>query len=160
MPESVRRTMRPVSRIFTVLPRRTRNLISRTQGSLTSRNQMEQPRFIQTARSQEEMETWLTTLQREDSSRSEDFLRQVEEALRSLGIQSGQQSSTNPHPSPNSSPEYNEINHSSGQLSSETWNTQQMPNGQTLFLCIHPDSQISLMSQTPLGNGLNRTYSA
>nr|ANA76264.1 C3 [Alfalfa leaf curl virus] len=157
--------MRPVSRIFTALSRRARSLISRTPGSSTSRTRWEGTRstlepFIQTARSQEEMQTWLTTLPREDSTRSEDFLRQVEEALRSLGIQSGQQSSMNPHPSPTSSPEFNMTSPSYGQLSSETWNTPQMQNGRILYLCINPDSQIFLMSPRPLGNGQNRTYSA
>nr|ANA76211.1 C3 [Alfalfa leaf curl virus] len=157
--------MRPVSRIFTALSRQTRSLISRTPGSSTSRTPEDGMRstlepFIQTARSQEEMQTWLTTLPREDSTRSEDFLRQVEEALRSLGIQSGQRSSMNPHPSPTSSQEYNTNSPSYGQLSLETWSTQPTPSGRTLYLCINPDSQVFLMSPRPLGNGQNRTYSA
>nr|ANA76229.1 C3 [Alfalfa leaf curl virus] len=155
--------MRPVSRIFTALSRRTRSLISRTPGSSTSRTQEEGTRstlepFIQTARSQEEMQTWLTTLPREDSTRNEDFLRQVEEALRSLGIQSGQRFSMNPHPSPSSSPELNVASPTYGQLNSETWNMQQIPSGQqTPYLCMNPDSGISLMYRIPFENGQNKT---
>nr|AYP63908.1 C3 [Alfalfa leaf curl virus]AYP63965.1 C3 [Alfalfa leaf curl virus] len=155
--------MRPVSRNFTALSRRTRGLISRTRGSSTSRTleggtRYSSEPFIQTVRSQEEMQTWLTTLPREDSTRSEDFLRQVKEALRSLGIQSGQQSSMNPHPSPNSSPEYNEISPMSGPLNSEIWNTPPMQSGQIQFLCMNPDSEIFLMCPTPLENGPKITY--
>nr|AVH79891.1 C3 [Alfalfa leaf curl virus] len=165
MPESVRRTMRPVSRIFTALSRRARSLISRTQGSSISRIQEDGTRstsdpFIQTARSQEEMQTWLTTLPREDSLRNEEYSRLVEEALRNLGIQSGQRFSMNPHPSPSSSPEYNTTSPSSGQLNSGTWNTQQIPSGQILYLCMNPDSEIFLMCPSPLENGQNKTSTA
>nr|AYP64121.1 C3 [Alfalfa leaf curl virus] len=156
--------MRPVSRIFTALSRRTRSLISRTPGSSTSRTREEGTRstlepFIQTVRFPEGMPMSPTTSPREEYLRNEDYLELQEEVLRSLGIQSGQRFSTNLHPSPSSSPELNVTSPTYGPLNSETWNMQQIPSGQlTPYLCMNPDSGTSLMYRIPFENGQNKTY--
>nr|CCV02668.1 hypothetical protein [Euphorbia caput-medusae latent virus] len=114
---------------------------------------MEWPYTTPIARSQEEMQTWQTILPREENLTNEEYLGQVEEALRRQGIQFGLPSSLNPHPSPNSSPESNMSNHMSGQLSSAIWSMQQTVNGPSPLLCSNPDLSIFLASPSPFNNG-------
>nr|ANA76330.1 C3 [Euphorbia caput-medusae latent virus] len=149
----VRRITRTVNRTFTALSRWTRGSTPPTNGSSTSRIQMGWPHTTPIARSQEEMQTWQTILPREDNLTNEEYLGQVEEALRRQGIQYGQPSSLNPHPSPNSSPESNMSSHTSGPLNSEIWSMQQTVNGPSPLLCSNPDLSIFLASPSPFNNG-------
>nr|ANA76379.1 C3 [Euphorbia caput-medusae latent virus] len=155
----VRRITRTVNHTFTALSRWTRGSTQQTNVSSTSRTQMEWLHTTPIARSPEEMLTWQTILPREDNLRNEEYLGQVEEALRRTGIQFGPPSSSNPHPSPNSSPESNMSNHMSGPPNSEIWSTQPTVNGPSPLLCSNPDLSNFLASPSPFNNGPKQIYS-
>lgn len=156
---SVRRITRTVSHTFTVLSSWTRGSAPRHRDSLTSQTPTELGFTTPIARSQEEMLMWQTILPREDNLRNEEYLGQVEEALRRAGIQYGQTSSMNPPPSPSFSIESRLSNHMSGPLNYEISNMQQTVNGQSNLVCTFPNGQCSIMYPSPLGNGQTPTYS-
>nr|QVS02795.1 C3 [Trifolium virus 1] len=120
---------------------------------------MEDQHTIQTARSPEGTLTWQITSPREEFLRNEEYLELQEEVLGSLGIPSGHPSSPNLHPSPSSSPDADQNNHTRMQRNSGTWSTLQTESGQNHHLCINPDGHIFLMSPRPLETGQTQTSS-
>lgn len=148
--------VRPIS---TVLSRQIRNSASPTRDTLMSQTQTDLEFITPIARSLDEMQMWQTILPRGEGLRNEEYLGQVEEALRRAGIHYGQQSSMNPHPSPNSSPDVFMTSPIRLSLSTETWNTSPTPNGQSPLLCMNPSGPPSHMFLSPLNNGPKITYS-